>query len=105
MTPPDQRAAAVALVYDDKVAAPRVAAQGRGLMAETIIQRAREAGIYVHQSPELVALLMRVDLDAHIPQELYTAVAELLAWLYRIEHPAAAAGNGTLSHSGFPPPA
>ena len=83
----DQRASAVALAYNDKVSSPKVAARGRGVMAEAIIQRARDAGIYVHQSPELVALLMRVDLDAHIPQELYVAVAELLAWLYGIEHP------------------
>ena len=82
----DQRASAVALVYNDKVSSPRVAAKGRGLMAEAIIQRAREAGIYVQESPELVALLMRVDLDAHIPPDLYLAVAELLAWLYRIDH-------------------
>ena len=48
--------------------------------------QAREAGVYVHESPELVSLLMQVDLDQHIPPELYIAVAELLAWLYRLEH-------------------
>ena len=45
----------------------------------------KEAGVFVHESPELVALLMQVDLDARIPPELYVAVAELLAWLYSIE--------------------
>ena len=85
MPPPDARQSAVALAYDDGEGVPRVAARGRGLVAEEIIARARAAGIYVHESPELVALLMQVDLDAHIPQELYVAVAELLAWLYRIE--------------------
>ena len=45
----------------------------------------REAGVFVHESPELVSLLMQVDLDARIPPQLYVAVAELLAWLYRIE--------------------
>ena len=60
-------------------------AKGRGLIAAEIISRAREAGIYVHESPELVALLMQVDLDARIPPELYVAVAELLAWLYSLE--------------------
>jgi flagellar biosynthesis protein len=39
----------------------------------------------VHESRELVGLLMQVDLDAHIPPQLYVAVAELLAWLYRLE--------------------
>ncbi len=87
MNPPEGRQAAVALAYNDKQSAPRVAAKGRGLMAEAIIARAREAGIYVHESPELVALLMQVDLDTRIPQELYVAIAELLAWLYRLEHP------------------
>jgi len=86
MPAPDPRQSAIALAYDGGEAAPRVAAKGRGLIAEAIIARAREAGIYVHESPQLVALLMQVDLDAHIPQELYLAVAELLAWLYRLEN-------------------
>lgn len=77
---------AVALAYRDGDGAPRVVAKGQGTLAETIIARAREAGIYVHESPELVAVLMQLDLDARIPPELYIAVAELLAWLYRLEH-------------------
>jgi len=81
-----QRQSAVALAYHDGDGAPKVVAKGRGALAETIIARAREAGIYVHESPELVAVLMQVDLDARIPPELYLAVAELLAWLYRLEH-------------------
>ena len=76
---------AVALTYRETDAAPRVVAKGRGLIAEEIINRARENGVYVHQSPELVSLLMQVDLDQRIPPQLYVAVAELLAWLYRIE--------------------
>jgi flagellar biosynthesis protein len=56
------------------------------LLAEAIIERARDAGVYVHESPELVSLLMQVDLDQHIPPELYFAVAELLAWIYHLEH-------------------
>lgn len=83
--PPQQRSA-VALAYGENDAAPRVSAKGRGLLADTIIERAREAGVYVHESRELVSLLMQVDLDQHIPPELYVVVAELLAWLYRIEH-------------------
>lgn len=77
---------AVALAYSQTDAAPRVVAKGKGLIAEKIIARAREHGVYVHESPELVALLTQVDLDEHIPPQLYMAVAELLAWLYRIEH-------------------
>lgn len=79
-------ASAVALAYETGDAAPRVVAQGRGLLAEEILRRARAAGVQVHASRELVSLLMQVDLDSHIPPELYRAVAELLAWLYRLEH-------------------
>jgi len=76
---------AVALAYREDEGAPRVVAKGRGLLAQTILARAKEAGVYVHESPELVALLMQVDLDSRIPPQLYVAVAELLAWLYRLE--------------------
>jgi flagellar biosynthesis protein len=76
---------AVALTYASGDAAPRVVAKGRGLVAQEIIERAREAGVYVHESPELVSLLMQVDLDDRIPPQLYVAIAELLAWLYSVE--------------------
>jgi flagellar biosynthesis protein len=86
MNPYEKQRQAVALAYGAADAAPRVVAKGRGLLAQAIIERAREAGLYVHESPELVALLMQVDLDHNIPPELYRAVAELLAWLYHLEH-------------------
>ncbi|SDD22264.1 EscU/YscU/HrcU family type III secretion system export apparatus switch protein [Paraburkholderia lycopersici] len=81
------RQSAAALAYDapDGDGAPRVVAKGYGLVAEMIVQRAKEAGLYVHEAPEMVSLLMRVDLDAKIPPQLYQAVAELLAWLHRLE--------------------
>ncbi|HMV13666.1 MAG TPA: EscU/YscU/HrcU family type III secretion system export apparatus switch protein, partial [Nitrosomonas sp.] len=75
---------AVALAYREGQTAPKVVAKGRGLIAEEIIHRAKEAGIYVHESRDLVALLMQVDLDDRIPPQLYVAVAELLAWLYKL---------------------
>lgn len=81
----EARREAVALAYSAADNAPRVVAKGRGLIAEEIIARAREHGVFVHESRELVALLMQVDLDARIPPQLYVAVAELLAWLYRME--------------------
>ena len=77
--------AAVALMYHEHGGAPRVGAKGSGLIAEEIIRRAREAGIFVHESREMVSLLMQVDLDQHIPPQLYAAIAELLAWIYRLE--------------------
>lgn len=85
MDKPEPQQLAVALAYQAGSAAPKVLAKGRGLLAEAIIEKAREAGVYVHESPELVSLLMQVDLDQNIPPELYVAVAELLAWLYRLE--------------------
>ena len=81
---------AVALAYSQGDAAPRVVAKGRGLLAEQIISRAREHGVYVHESPELVSLLLQIDLDQRIPPQLYLAVAELLAWIYRLENSLAA---------------
>ncbi len=93
------RTAAV-LAYRGGDQAPRLVAKGRGLMADEIIRRAREAGIYVHESRELVSVLMQIDLDRHIPQQLYVAVAELLAWLHRVESgrsiPAPALAQGLL---------
>ncbi len=83
---------AVAITYATGAGAPRIVAKGRGLVAEQIISRAKEHGVFVHQSKELVALLMQVELDDHIPPALYRAVAELLAWLYHIE--AARTGGG-----------
>ncbi len=85
MSKPDSTREAIALAYHQTDAAPRVVARGKGLIAEQIIAKAREHGVYVHESPELVALLTQVNLDEHIPPQLYMAVAELLAWLYRIE--------------------
>jgi flagellar biosynthesis protein len=88
MSTPDKRASrqmAVALAYRNGDAAPKVVASGRGLIAQAIIDRARENGVFVHESEELVSMLMQVELDQHIPPQLYLAVAELLAWLYRLE--------------------
>lgn len=76
---------AVAVAYNPGAGAPRVVARGQGLVAEQIVARAREHGVFVHESRELVALLMNVELDREIPPLLYRAVAELLAWLYRVE--------------------
>lgn len=94
----DPKRNAVALAYREADAAPRVIAKGRGLIADEIIARAREHGIYVHESPELVGLLMQIDLDDRIPPQLYAAVAELLAWLYALE-----TAGGDLASPPTPP--
>lgn len=87
---------AVALTYENGAPAPKVVAKGRGLVAEQIIGVALEAGVFIHESKELVSLLMDVDLDQQIPPTLYRTIAELLAWLYHIE---------SAQKSGLPLPA
>ncbi len=78
---------AVALTYGkNQGGAPKVVAKGRGMIAQAIIERAKQHDIYVHESEDLVGLLMQVELDQEIPPQLYLAIAELLAWLYRLEH-------------------
>lgn len=84
-TPARKTPSAVALAYRSGDPAPKVVAKGRGLVAEQIIARAREAGVFLHESTELVGLLMDVDLDRQIPPGMYRAIAELLAWLYHVE--------------------
>ncbi len=76
---------AIAIAYETGDFAPRVVAKGRGAIAEQIIARAQEHGVFVHESKDLTAMLMQVDLDDHIPPALYLAIAEILAWLYRLE--------------------
>ncbi|MVW69951.1 EscU/YscU/HrcU family type III secretion system export apparatus switch protein [Bordetella sp. 15P40C-2] len=84
MTTPDRRKA-VALQYEAGQAAPKAIAKGNGAVAESIIRIARDNGVFVHQSPELVSLLMQLDLDQQIPESLYAVIAELLAWVYAID--------------------
>ena len=79
------RPGAVALSLGTAGQAPTVVAKGYGAVAEAIVQRARESGLYVHASSELVKLLMHVDLDSRIPPNLYVAVAEMLTWMHRLE--------------------
>lgn len=80
-----QERRAAALSYKQGQYAPVVVASGRGIVAEAIIACAHDAGVFVHESPELVQLLMQVDTDQYIPPELYRAVAEILVWLYALE--------------------
>lgn len=80
---PRREAVALAYASDDDV--PRVVAQGYGEIAERIIAEARQHGIFVHDSPELVGLLMQLNIDESIPPQLYQVIAELLVWLSNME--------------------
>lgn len=80
----DRRRRAAALRYDpEAMAAPQVVAAGDGELAERIIALAREHGIPIHESPDLVRLLAQLPPDTAIPVELYRAVAEVIAFLMR----------------------
>lgn len=75
---------AVALSYDKGQGAPVVVASGQGSIAEKILSTAREAGVEVVADPDLVELLAGIPLGTEIPPELYQAVAEILAFVYRV---------------------
>jgi flagellar biosynthesis protein len=91
-----KRHLAVALRYERERKTPVVVAKGSGLVADAILKQARDAGVFVHSSRELIDLLMKVDLDARIPPSLYVAVAEVLAWVYRQDERAGARVAGDL---------
>jgi len=74
---------AIALHYDG-VSTPKVTAKGEGLIAEQIIAIAKKHGIPLKQNAELTALLATIQLNHEIPQSLYVAVAQVLAFLYHI---------------------
>ena len=79
-----KRQLAVALRYnEDKEAAPRVLAKGQGKVAQKILDIARSQGIPVRDDPDLVESLAQLDVGSLIPTELYPAVAEVLAFVYR----------------------
>ena len=76
---------AVALKYEQaRDNAPRITAKGTGLIAERIIEIAQKEGIPMTEDPDLVGVLIQLELQEEIPPELYRAVAEILAFAYRL---------------------
>jgi flagellar biosynthesis protein len=76
---------AVAIRYEpDEDGAPRVMAKGRGWQAEAIIELARASGVPIHEDRALVEVLSKLDLEQEIPPEFYQIVAEILAFVYRM---------------------
>lgn len=78
----DKPSLAVALQYDAPDA-PKVVAVGRGWLGEKIIATAREHGVPLEHNPVLAEALATIELDAEIPEALYLAVAEVLAFVLR----------------------
>jgi flagellar biosynthesis protein len=90
LSPPPRQALALGYA-PDRDDAPRVLAKGYGELADRIIAEARLHDIYVHDEPELVGLLMQLDLDEQIPPRLYHIIAEILIWVMELD----SAASGT----------
>jgi flagellar biosynthesis protein len=85
--PLPSRKKAAALRYDfEKDNVPRVVAKGQGELAERIIELAKEHGVTIQEDPDLVDMLTKLDVDQLIPEKLFVAVAEVMAYVYRINN-------------------
>jgi flagellar biosynthesis protein len=83
MSKPERPKRATALRYDkERAGAPQVVATGSGLIAERIVEIAREQGVPVREEAGLAEALARLELDQEIPPDLFAAVAEVLVWAY-----------------------
>lgn len=82
---PHPRQKAIAINYDHQQA-PTLTAKGQGLIAEQIIALAKEHDIHIHESPELVEVLLRLELGDEIPESLYRAIAEIIAFAYSLKN-------------------
>jgi len=86
---------AVALGYQQgQDEAPKVLAAGRGEVAQAVIRIAQEHAVPIHTDHPLANALIKLELGASVPPELYAAVAEVLAFLYRLEQERAHLGWG-----------
>jgi flagellar biosynthesis protein len=85
-TTPEKRKTVVALRYDiDRDRAPLVLATGRGAVADEILRIAEDNKIPLYEDPELAKLLSKLEMDTEIPPELYTLVAEVLFFVYKLD--------------------
>jgi len=76
---------AVALRYETEDEAPKITAKGAGQVAETILRIARESGVHIEDNRLLSEALMQFKVGDYVPQELYEIVAEILAFVYRLD--------------------
>lgn len=72
---------AIALEYSPQEDAPKVIASGKGILAEKIIERAKESDVPIHRDDKLADTLSRLDIGEAIPPELYQVVAEILVFV------------------------
>ncbi|MGM8214453.1 EscU/YscU/HrcU family type III secretion system export apparatus switch protein [Bacillaceae bacterium W0354] len=81
-----QRKEAIALRYDEqKHVSPEIIAKGKGLIAEQILQLAETHEVPVYEDPSLITLLDELNVNDKIPEDLYSAVAEVFAFIYRVD--------------------
>jgi flagellar biosynthesis protein len=81
-----RKLSAAAVSYDsDTDTAPKVLASGKGVIAERIIEIAREAGIPIQEDPALAEVLSGIDPGEEVPPETYMAIAEILVFIYRLD--------------------
>lgn len=76
---------AVALTYDPNNEAPQVVASGRGVVAERIIERAKEADVATYEDEGLADTLLKLEIGDMIPPELYGVVAEILVYVDKMD--------------------
>lgn len=81
----DKSKKATALRYNqEKDSAPKVVAKGRGLIAEKILERAKQHNVFIKEDPDLLEALYKLDIYQEIPENLYRVVAEILSEVYKI---------------------
>lgn len=85
MKPKKPKKAAALRYNPNRENAPRLIAAGQGELAEKILAAAREAGIPIHEDGTLADILTRLTLGTEIPPELYQVIAEVLAFIYRLD--------------------
>jgi len=77
---------AIALKYDESIDdAPSIVAKGEGLIAEQILQKATEHHVPVYEDPTLIELMGELNINDKIPEDLYSAVAEVFVFIYRMD--------------------
>lgn len=80
-----EKKTAVALEYEAGDRAPKVIATGRGILAEKIIDAAKEADVPIHKDEKLARSLSILDIGEYIPPELYSIVAEILVFVDKMD--------------------
>ena len=80
-----KRKQAIALSYEAGDEAPKIVASGTGLLAEKIIEKAKESEVEIYEDSKLADTLSRLDIGEYIPPELYGVVAEILVFVDRVE--------------------